>query len=114
MRWQALNAGRRGVRLGLVALACALAWGLWSQYRWLAQASEAAPALYRTALEGRLQTVAAEVERGYRSATLRALEGPADAVNLQSDDDDVERYFRDVPADGVRYYYLFSLRDRRL
>jgi hypothetical protein len=105
---------RAALAVGLAALAVAAALSLWAQYRWLARSTEAYPQAYRAAIASRLATVASDVSSALEADARRVLDGPADAILADSEDDDVDRYFRSATAAQADCYFLFSLaRDRR-
>lgn len=99
--------------LGICAIVAPLLVNLHVQYRSLVELQEVAPIARRAALERRLENLGSDIQEFYRARALAALAVPAKAILAESDDDNVELAFGDAPPEGVRRYFLCSMRGRK-
>ncbi len=94
--------------IGLCAIVAPLLVNLYTQYASLTELQAASPLVRQASWERRLGDVANDVQLFYTNRVQQALDVPPQAIVRYQDDDAVEVYFKDAPAEGVKRYFLSS------
>ncbi|HQR39399.1 MAG TPA: HAMP domain-containing sensor histidine kinase [Blastocatellia bacterium] len=94
--------------IGICAIIAPLLVNLWTQYRSLTELQKTSPLARQASWEHRLGDVATDVQGFYRDRAIQALNLPPQAILKDKDDDAVEVYFRNAPAEGVKWYFISS------